>query len=468
LEKNNPQNIDIKKLKTIKTACIISTSLNDEPHLKEHCDETENEFIVDGFKAPFGSKGKKGGDGNYGIIVVTAMLMTGFDAPIEQVMYLDKVLRNHTLLQAIARVNRTYGTDKKCGYVVDYVGITNHLRDALAEYDENDIDEIVTAIKDPAQDIDSLNSAYNNIMNFIYNQIGTKSLGDTPTIIEELVADDKLREEFNTLFGALSRFFDRVLPNPAALEYKNDFTLLAFIRESVAKITRDPRFSMKDASKKVRAIIEEYLASNGISVEIAPVSILSPDFLEDAKLNIKRDRAVCDEIKYAVRQYINENSPKDPELYLRLSEKLEAILEEFKNNWTGLRNALEKFREEDIIEGRKREKTYGYEPEHEMPFFALLKQELYGKKDFADLKEEDFNALKDLTNDVLERLNTDTKTINFWDNESMKNKLRTFLITKLIAPEIKLRVPEIFNKRKEIAQNLLELGFQHYKGTIDA
>ena len=467
LEKHNPQNIDIIKLKTIKTACIISSTLNDEPHLKVHSNEAENELIVDGFKAAFGSRGKKGGDGNYGIIIVTAMLMTGFDAPIEQVMYLDKVLRNHTLLQAIARVNRTYGNDKKCGYVVDYVGITNHLREALAEYDDTDIDEIITGIKDISQDIDFLNSAYNNIMNFIYDQIGVESIEDTSTIIEELVADDKLREKFNALFGILSRFFDRVLPNPAALEYKDDFTLLAFIRESVAKITRDPRFSMKDASKKVRAIIEEYLASNGISIKIPPVSILSEDFLNDARLNIKSDRAVCDEIKYAVRQYINENSPKDPELYLRLSEKLEAILEEFENNWADLRNALERFREEDIIEGRKREKTYGYEPEHEMPFFALLKQELYGKQDFTDLQEDDFNALKDLTNDVLERFKTDTRTINFWNNESLQNNLRTFIITKLIAPETKSRIPEVFAKRKEIAQKLLELGFQHYKGIVD-
>ena len=463
LEKDNPLNIDIEKLKQLKTACIISITQNDDPHLKAYGDETQNELIVDGFKAPFGNRGKKGGDGNYGIIVVTAMLMTGFDAPIEQIMYLDKVLKNHTLLQAIARVNRTYGIDKKCGYVVDYVGITNHLREALAEYDDKDFDETLTAMKNPAQDIDSLNSAYNNILQFVFDQVGVESIKDTSTIIEELVSNDTLRDEFNILFNKVSKLYDRVLPNPAALDYKNDFTLLAFIRESVAKITRDQRFSMKDASKKVRAIIEEYLSSNGVSLEIAPVSILSPDFLKDAKLNILSDRAVCDEIKYAVREYINHNSSKDPELFARLSEKLEAILEEFKNNWAQLRNALEKYRE-DVIEGRKRENTYGYEPEHEMPFFAFLKEELYGKKDFSDLEEDDFNALKDLTNDVLERIKTDTKTVNFWNNESIKNILRTFFVNKLIAPAVKNRIPEVFSRRNELSQKLLELAFEHYKG----
>ena len=461
LESNNPQNIDIEKLKQVKTACIVSTSPNDDPHLKGYGDESKNELIIDGFKAPFESRGKKGGDGNYGIIIVTAMLLTGFDAPVEQVMYLDKVLKNHTLLQAIARVNRTYGSDKKCGYLVDYVGVTNHLRDALAEYADADIDETVAAMKNPAEDIDSLNNAYNNILQFIHDKINVGSIEDTGTIIEELVADDRLRDQYNALFGILSRLFDRVLPNPAALEYSDTFKLLAFIRESVAKITRDPLLSMKDASKKVRAIIEEYLAVNGVALEIAPISLLSSDFLDDAKKKAKSDRTVCEEIKYAVREYINVNTPKDPELYARLSERLEALLEEFKNNWHDLREALEKFREE-IIEGRQREKTYGYDPEHEMPFFALLKQELYGDKDFSDLSEEEFNALKDLTNDVLERFKTDTEAVNFWNNDSMQDTLRTFIITKLIAPEVKRRVPNVFKKRKEIAQRLLELGFQHF------
>lgn len=460
LKANNPNNIDIARLEQVKTACIISAAPNDEPHLKTYADEKQNELIIDGFKAPYGSKGKKGGDGNFGILIVTSMLLTGFDAPIEQVMYLDKVLKNHTLLQAIARVNRTYGSDKKCGYVVDYVGVTNHLRNALAEYADADIDETISAMKNPAQDIDALNSAYNNILLFIRDKI-KHSIGETETIIEELVADEKLREEFNALFGVLSRLFDRVLPNPVALEYSDTFKLLAFIRESVSKRCRDPRLSMKDASKKVRAIIEEYLAVNGVEIEIEPVSLLSSDFLDDGKNRNKSDRAVCDEIKYAVRQYINVNMPRDPELYIRLSEKLEALLQGFRDNWAELRVALEKFRK-DIIEGRQRENTYGYEPEHEMPFFALLKTELFGHKDFSELPVEDFNALKDLTNDVLERFRRDTAAVNFWNNESLQNELRTYIINQLIAPMIKRRVPSVFAKRKEIAQKLLELGFQHY------
>ena len=328
---------------------------------------------------------------------------------------------------------------------------------------DSDIDETIASIKDKTQDIAALNDAYNAIIAFIREKVGYTDISNTAPIIEELVADDELREEFNALFGQLSRMFDRVLPDPAALEYSDDFRLLSFIRESVAKATLDPRLSMKDASKKVRAIIEEYLQVNGVDVEIEPVSLLSDDFLNDVKAKNRSDRAACDRIKYAVRQYINVNTPKDPELFMRLSERLEAILQEFRDNWADLRDALEHLRE-DIVEGRARENTFGYEPEHEMPFFAMLKTELYGNVDYTDIPEDSFEALKDLTNDVLQRFKTDAAVTNFWNNESMKNALRTFIINKLLGPEIKQRVPNIFSRRKDIAQKLLELGYQHFGG----
>ena len=73
------------------------------------------------------------------ILIVNNMLLTGFDAPVEQVLYLDRKIVAHDLLQAIARVNRTYG-QKKCGYVVDYIGVARHLNEALQDYDGEDIE----------------------------------------------------------------------------------------------------------------------------------------------------------------------------------------------------------------------------------------------------------------------------------------------------------------------------------------
>ena len=460
LERNNPNHIDIKQLKKLKTACIISSGgANEDAHLKQYTNESENEMIIDGFKAPFGETGLKGGDGNYGILIVTAMLLTGFDAPVEQVMYLDKKLTNHNLLQAITRVNRTCGANKKCGYLVDYVGITNHLKDALADYADADRDEIIASLRDKSKDIDALNTAYNEIIQFLNEKVGY-ALSQTSDIIEELCLDEELREEYNGRFSVMSRLFDRVLPNPAALEYSEDYKTLAFIRESVAKMTRNPRFSNKDASKKVRAIIEEYLTVNGVDMEIAPISLLSDDFLKGGQSK-KSDRAVSEEIKYAVREFININMPKDPELYARLSERLEQILEEFKNNWAELRKALEQLRR-DIKAGRAKENTYGYDATHEMPFLGLLKTEFFGKKTFEELSDEQMTMMKNLTDNVLNRFKQETVAVNFWNNVALQQELRTYIIKQLISPEIKKFVPDIVKRRKDIAQKLMELGYQHF------
>ena len=77
-----------------------------------------------------------------GILIVNNMLLTGFDAPVEQVMYLDKVIVAHNLLQAIARVNRVGGESKDKGFVVDYVGIGHHLKKAIDTYDEREQKEV--------------------------------------------------------------------------------------------------------------------------------------------------------------------------------------------------------------------------------------------------------------------------------------------------------------------------------------
>ena len=135
LEKSNPEKLDIEMVKRMKTDVIISGSHNDELHLKAYTDGTKHETTIKSFKLPFGSE-EEGIKGDIGIVIVNNMLLTGFDAPVEQVMYLDKIIVAHGLLQAIARVNRVSGPAKDKGFVVDYVGVGHHLKKALDSYDE--------------------------------------------------------------------------------------------------------------------------------------------------------------------------------------------------------------------------------------------------------------------------------------------------------------------------------------------
>src|SRR5690606_8543245 len=99
-----------------------------------------------------------------GILIVNNMLLTGFDAPVEQVMYLDKVVAAHNLLQAIARVNRVGGESKEKGFVVDYVGVGHHLKRAIDAYDEREQKDIIGALSFPEEEVRELKVAHAAVM----------------------------------------------------------------------------------------------------------------------------------------------------------------------------------------------------------------------------------------------------------------------------------------------------------------
>ena len=97
-----------------------------------------------------------------------------------------------------------------------------------------------------------------------------------------------------------------------------------------------------------------------------------------------------------------------------------------------------------------------------MSFLGLLKTEFFGKKTFEELSDEQMTVLKDLTDDILNRFKIETAAVNFWNNLGLQQDLRTNIIKKLISPDIKRYVPDIVKRRKDIAQKLMELGYQHF------
>jgi hypothetical protein len=136
------------ELARIEFAPIISGSNNDDPAWKTWTDGAAHEQLIKRFKKPlFHAKPEK--TDPLAFLVVKSMLLTGFDAPIEGVMYLDRPIREAELLQAIARVNRT-GFGKRCGIVVDYFGVAQHLKEALAAYADEDVEGALASLKDEA------------------------------------------------------------------------------------------------------------------------------------------------------------------------------------------------------------------------------------------------------------------------------------------------------------------------------
>lgn len=462
LEKSNPNNYDLDVLRKLKIACIISAQGNAKPHLKQYGVESEQDKQIASFKLGFYSEDtdKKGNKitGDVGIIVVVDMLLTGFDAPVEQAIYLDDIIRDHNLLQAIARVNRT-SKGKECGYVVDYVGIFNHLKKALSKYNDEDIEETVGALRSVNQDYDRLRLARDNLIRFVKEEVNVGGLAEKTIICDELTDDDKLWQNFNRFYRAYAKYLDRVFPNPSALPFVPDFHIASFIKQSVANRRRDTTFSIAECGRKIRSIIEEYLVVNGVNPKISPVKITDPVF--DGTLKAKTPRVQAEELRYAIWEFININKPTDPEYYERLGVKLQKILETYKENWDAQAQALKDFKA-DIVKGRSVENTYGLDPVKEMPFFALLRSKLYENKSFEELSAEEFDALRSVTDDVLSFIQTETQIVNFWDDVYLINGLRSAVRRMLLNSYKDLRSERA--KASAVTQEIIELASHHYGG----
>src|SRR5690606_13167902 len=176
-------------LKKIEFAAVISGGNNDDPAWKQWTDAAANETRIKRFKKPlFHTKPEK--TDALAFLVVKSMLLTGFDAPIEGVMYLDRPIREAELLQAIARVNRT-GFGKRCGIVVDYYGVAQHLKEALAAYADEDIQGALQSLKD---EVPALRDRHLRVVD-LFRSRDIESLDDVETCVEVL-ADERLRAEF--------------------------------------------------------------------------------------------------------------------------------------------------------------------------------------------------------------------------------------------------------------------------------
>jgi len=462
LEKSNPNKVDLDTLKKLKVAVVISSSENDDPSIykKEYTDKHEQDKNIKSFKMPFDKVDESGISGDVGFIVVNEMLITGFDAPIEQVMYLDNVIRDHNLLQAIARVNRVY-KNKSCGFVVDYVGVLNNLKESLAIYADEDIEEISQVVVNISKSKDELKYTHSQIEEF-FRKYGIKSWRENIEECIDLLVDEEIRNEFIALVRRFNRAMDKVLPEPEALKYLKDLEIINFIKESARNRYRDEKLSIRDASNKIREIVEEYLISKGINPKIPPLPLLSDEFISKVK-NEKSPKAIAEELKYAIKEHIEKHFEEDPEFYERFSDELNRVLEEYKERWELLAQELEKIRNA-IKRGREDEQTFGFDPRTEMPFFGLLKQMIFGKEIPIDqLKEDDINLLVDLTQDVIEIIKNEIKLVDFWENYTKQKNLKSHIISKILVPKSKEK-HLLFEKRNEIAQRLLELAYHIYGG----
>ncbi len=446
LEDNNPLGINIERLKKLETAVVISGNNNDKPHIKAFTDKRYHEKSIKRFKMPFESE-EEGINGNVGIIIVNNMLLTGFDAPIEQVLYLDRVIVAHNLLQTIARVNRIGPIGKDVGFVVDYVGVGHHLKRALNSYSEREQKEITDALTNPEEELNELIAAHKKVWD-VLKKYNCTDLSD-PDSFFDLFYDEDIRFEYILAFKELTTAFNKVLPRKEALDFFNDYKSFLEINLLAQKHFHDDRFSMRGIPEKLRAIADDYLKSKGIEQKVAPISIMDDDFEKNTKER-KRAKTKAAEVEHAIRHFIDVNIDEDPELFASFSKALEEILKKFKGNWDLIFKELEKLREK--IRKREKEITYGLDRKKQMPIFRIFKSLIYEDK---QLSEEEIAINVDLTQNIYNLVKTEIQLKGFWESIPAQTKLRAEMQKLLLSPRFR-KLPNIVTKRKEIISKILE------------
>lgn len=457
LEINNPMHVNLDTLRSVKAAVVISGDRNDELAIKQYADTHYHQRSIKSFKLSFGQEDEDDPTikGDIGFIIVNNMLTTGFDAPIEQVLYLDRVLVAHNLLQAITRPNRVGGEGKDYGFVVDYVGIGHHLKKAIDYYDEKQgqvdteqTDETLTTIVNESELLKELCKAHETIWKFLHEN-GLDDLTDEDAFFD-FFYDEAARTKWLELYNDFTRAFNAVLPRKEALDYMSDWKSMTEINALAMKHLRDGRFSMKGIPPKLRAIANEYLVSKGIEEKVKPISIMSEKFVESVKKR-KSNKTKAAETEHAIRNYIDVNIDEDPELFASFAKSIEEILKNFKGNWKKIYEELEKLRQR--IMQRERENTYGLDRKRQMPFFRIFKSELFGN---ADLSEDQIASNVELTVHVTDKLQTELRLLGFWNSIPAQNRLKSELQRILLSPDF-CGLPNMVSKYPALVSRIMEV-----------
>jgi type I restriction enzyme R subunit len=365
-----------------------------------------------------------GGPAPIAFVIVQAMLLTGFDAPVEQVLYLDRAIRDLELLQAIARVNRPARL-KTVGLVVDYAGVSRHLDAALSAYEEEDLAETKIFLRD--DDVTRLREAHESVRQFLdLHEVGPLTDGAELDKLLTVVADPRLRVEFDELLGGFFRYLDRVLPRPAALRYEDDAGAYGVAQYRVRRCYRETRSGSLDPytfGAKVRYLLDQHIRVSSIVQRIPPVEITAADFRERvAALTNPKVRAL--EMEHALRRRIAERTASDPAYYERLSERLERILAQLRSDAEQLALALDEL----VREVREREtvaEDHGLDQRTEAPIRSLLELRIRQVADTAaDMPPPDADNILTLTRNLHRLIRNGVQPPHFSRNEHLQARLR--------------------------------------------
>ena len=256
------------------------------------------------------------------LIIVTAKLLTGFDAPILQVMYLDKPLRDHTLLQAICRVNRTYSEQKTHGLIVDYLGIFDDVAAAL-EFDDQSVKQVVSNIQELK---DKLPEAMQKCLAF-FPGIDRSVQGYEGLIAaQQCLPNNEVRDNFAAEYSILNKIWEALSPDAVLTPFETDYRWLSQVYQSVQPSSGHGKLLWHSLGAKTIELIHQNVHVNAVRDDLDTL-VLDADLLEAVLSNPDPKKAKEIEIKLQRRLRGKAGKPK----FKQLSERLDALKDRFES-----------------------------------------------------------------------------------------------------------------------------------------
>ena len=403
------------------------------------------------------------------ILIVVDKLLTGFDAPRNTVLYLCRTLTGHTLLQAIARVNRLH-EGKEFGFIIDYASVLGELDKALTMYsalegfDEADLVGTLTSI---TSEIDKLPGRYSDLWDLFKT---VKHLQDEEAY-EVLLADDELREEFYSRLFEFGKTLSIALSSEKFLSetdektlsrYKDDLRKFQSLKASV-KLRYAEAIDYRDYEPKIKKLLDTHIQANEVIRLNEPVNI----FDDASFMAVKEDRGVvyrtgkssaskADAIAYATKKVISEKMGEDPAFYEKFSKLIQQVIEDFRAKRLSDLEYLSK-----VIEIRSKvvDRVHDDVPdilvgnEDAMAYFGVIRPFINAHT----LGEAELEAIAADTAIALHGILEKHRKVHFWDDEDAQkqaaNEIDDYLYDELgTARGIELSLDQMDDIIKKVLQ----------------
>lgn len=432
-----------------KIAVVISKSEEFKDRIQE---ETNNKELEKQFKNP---------DDSLKMVIVCDMWLTGFDVPPLHTMYIDKPLKNHTLMQAIARVNRVF-RDKPGGLIVDYIGIADNLKKALSIYSSDIRKEAMI----PLQEIvDKMLEKYDVVRNMFIEidfsgwrkmesvelaQLFQKAVNTIITDEKSGMLDEEKKKRFLKESEILFKVFALAMPHHEANKIRNDVTFFQAIKRAIVKriVISGPGEIDIEIESALRELVSKSIAAEGVIDIFAmkdktkpDVSIFDEKFLEEIK-NMRFKNLAIEALRKLLQDELRIRMRKNAVRYKSLTELLEQIIEEYENNIINSTKVIERLIElaKEIKSAEKAGSKIGLS-EEEMAFYDIVSST---KK--SDLKN---GELKDLVKELVKIIKRDL-SIDWTNNETIKARIRANVRLLLLQRKIP----------SQESENILDLVYQ--------